>query len=317
MLARVWKLVSQTFVIWGKANASRMSAALTYYTMLSLAPTLMIAIAIAGYVYDNQVVEGEVVEQVTDFTTPEIAQTVAGLIKNAVKPESGLVAGTISICILVFAASGVFTQLYDTFNDIWNVSLDHKNGVLLELQKRLIGIGMVLIIGILLVTALLINSAIAYLSGLMNESYPGAVTWLNLADRGLSYLLLPFVFAAIFWFFPATKIQWRDVWPAGILTACMVGASRYLIGLYLELSTTSEVYGAAGSLVILLIWVYITGLVVFFGASFSHAWSLTFGSRANETSEANAPVEIVATPEAQLPQPIIEETSPLVPTRRS
>jgi membrane protein len=329
MLSRIWQLITRTFQIWASANASRMSAALTYYTMLSLAPTLMIAIAIAGYVYDNKVAESEIIEQVTTITTPEIAKMVAGLITNAVKPESGFVAGTISICVLVFAASGVFTQLYDTFNDIWGVSQDHRNGVLLELQKRLIGIGIVIAIGILLITAILINSAVAYLTTAMNEYYPGAVTWLNLLDRSLSFLLLPFVFTVAFWFFPATKIQLRDVWPAGILTACMVGASRYLIGIYLSVSTTSEVYGAAGSLVILLIWVYITGLVVFFGASFSHAWAQVFGSRSKVAESSIDESEIVSnedeaeitSDEESVKQPAAVEVSspqlPLVPTRRA
>jgi membrane protein len=288
MLQRIWQLIWMTFTIWVDANASRMSAALTYYTMLSLAPLLMIAVAIAGFMFDNRLAESEIVEQVTAVTTPEIAQTVAGLITSASQPETGIVAGTISLCILLFAASGVFTQLYDTFNDIWDVSLDGVNSFLHTVQKRLIGVGMVLVVGVLLVAALVLNSAIAYLNALVEGSYPVAVTWLNLADRSLSFLLMPIIFSLIFWFFPATKIQWRDVWPAGILTACLVASSRYLIAMYLKFSTTSEVYGAAGSLVVLLIWVYMTGLVVFFGASFSHAWAETFGSRSDF---ANGPHE--------------------------
>lgn len=277
MILKFWLLFYRTFQVWSQANASRMSAALTYFTMLSLAPILMMVIAIAGYVYDDQLAESEVVEQVTRVTTPEIAQTVAGLIRNAAHPQSGLVAGTISLCVLTFAASGVFTQLYDTFNDIWGVSHEDTNGFLLELQKRLIGIGMVLLIGLLLISTLLINSMLGYVSDWIDASF-----WLDLIDRGLSYLLLPFLITLMFWFFPATRIKWQDVWPAGVLTALMIGASRYFIDMYLRFSSTSEVYGAAGSLVILLIWVYITGLVVFFGASFSFVWSQLFGSRRNE-----------------------------------
>jgi hypothetical protein len=104
---------------------------------------------------------------------------------------------------------------------------------------------------------------------------------MNLADRSLSYILMPFIFSVMFRFFPSAKIHWSDVWPAGILTALLIVASRKLIGVYLEFSTASEVYGAAGSLVVLLIWVYMTGLVIFFGAAFSHAWADTFGSRSD------------------------------------
>ena len=251
---------------------------MTYYTMLSLAPLLMIAIAIAGFVYEGQMAESEIVEQVSVVTTPEIAQTVAGLIKNTTTPGSGLLASTLSLLVLFYGASGVFSQLYDTFNDIWQVPVESRTGFLHSVQKRLIGVGMVLIAGVLLIGTLGLGSAIAYLNQLV-DGFPRIVGWLNLADRSLSFLLMPFIFSMIFWFVPAAKIQWRDVWPAGVMTACLIAASRYLTDLYLQFSTTSEVYGAAGSLVVLLIWVYMTGLVVFFGASFSHAWSMTFGSR--------------------------------------
>jgi len=275
-----------------------MSAALTFYTMLSLAPLLMIAIAIAGYVYDDQVAQAEVLEQVEMVTSPAIADQVARLIKNAVQPGSGLIAGTISLTILVFAASGVFTQIYETFNDIWNVVPNYKNGILFTIQKRLLGVAMVLLVGVMLTAALILNSAFTYMSTLV-EGYPTIDSWLSLADRGLSFLLMPFIFSLVFWFFPATKIQWSDVWPAGILTAILVGASRYLVGIYLKFSTTSQVYGVSGSLVVLLIWIYILGLVVFFGASFSHAWADTFGSRSDFRGQGKSKSESDETSELE------------------
>ncbi len=288
MFRRVWKLIVTTFVIWGRAKSSRMSAAMTYYTMLSLAPLLMIAIAIAGFVYEGQIAESEIIEQVSVVTTPEIAQTVAGLIKNATSPGSGLLASTLSLVVLFYGASGVFSQLYDTFNDIWQIPFESRTGFLHSIQKRLIGVGMVLTAGVLLIATLGVGSAIAYLNQFVDD-FPRIVGWLNIADRSLSFLLMPFVFAMIFWFVPAAKVHWRDVWPAAVLTALLVAASRYLTDLYLQFSTTSEVYGAAGSLVVLLVWVYMTGLVVFFGASFSHAWSQIFGSRSDKgpTTEPN------------------------------
>jgi membrane protein len=267
-----------------------MAAALTYYTMLSLAPLMMIAIAIAGYFYDDAVAQAELIEQVRTLTNDGVANTVSGLIKNATKPNSGLLAGTISVAILIFGASGVFSQLYDTFNDIWHVPYDSRAGFMFSLQKRLIGIGMVLLAGALLVGTLMLSSAITYLNTMLGGGM--MAYWLNLTDRSLSFLLMPLIFAMIFWFFPSAKIQWHDVWPAGLLTAALVAGSRYLIELYLRFSSTSEVYGAAGSLVVLLVWVYITGMIVFYGASFSHAWATTFGSLSEEEetdSERSAP----------------------------
>ena len=333
MFRRFWKLITLTISIWNDANASRMSAALTYYTMLSLAPTLMIAVAIAGYVYDSKQAQNEIVEQVSLVTTPEIASTVGGLIKDVATPGSGAVAGLISLSVLIFAASGVFTQLYDTFNDIWEVSLEGK-GILFTIQKRLVGVAMVLIVGLMLIGVLVLDSAVTFLNELVAGSYPQLENWLLLADQSVSFLLMPVVFAMMFWFLPSTKVHWGDIWPAAVLTAAMIAASRYLITLYLKFSTTSEVYAASSSLVVLLIWVYMTGLVVFLGAAFSYAWAQVYGSRSefakpdpNAESEgdqatqvgkaakteadsepepeSSAPMAPIANPKQQLPEVVI------------
>ena len=277
MFYRIWKLISLTCSIWIKVNASRMSAALTYFTMLSLAPTLIIAVAIASYIYQPHLIKAEIVQRLSTFTTPDIANYVAGLLENASSPGSGFIAGAVSLSVLLFAASGVFTQLCDTFDDIWDVCLDGK-GFWYSVQKRLVGVGMVIVVVLLLIAALVMESVIAYLQEFAG-GYPQLVTWLGLADRSLSFLLMPVVFAMLFWFLPSTRIQWRDIWPSAVLTAFLVAGSRYLIGFYLKFSTTSEIYAASSTLVVLLIWVYMTSLVVFFGASFSYAWAQVYGSR--------------------------------------
>ena len=286
MIYKIWTLLKSSVTIWKAAQSPRMAAGLTYYTMLSLAPLMMIAIAIAGYFYGDAVAQAELIDQVRSLANDSVANTVSGLIKNATRPNSGLLAGAISVAILLFGASGVFSQLYDTFNDIWHVPYDSRAGFWFSLQKRLIGIGMVLLAGALLVGALMLSSAITYL----NTMFSGDMMayWLNLADRSLSFLLMPLIFSMLFWFFPSTKVQWRDVWPAGLLTAAMVAGSRYIIELYLRFSSTSEVYGAAGSLVVLLIWVYIIGMIVFYGAAFSHAWATTLGSLSDSVPAESA-----------------------------
>ena len=288
MFTKIWQLVFESFKIWSDARASQMAAATTYYAMLSLAPTLMISIAIASYIFDGQLAEAEIIEAIREFTTPEIAQTIAGLIQRANLPQSGVVAGTFSVVIFLLGASGVFSQLYDTFNYIWHVD-GKKQGFWFGIQKRGIGILMVLSVGLLLIGALVLNSFQAYVTELMDGNAI-LLYWLNLADRGVTFLLFPIMFSLLFWFIPATKVRMWDVIPAGILTSMMVLGSRYIIQLYLKFSSTSEVYGAAGSVVVMLIWIYIITMVLFYGASFSHAWSLTFGSRA-EKFAANAAAE--------------------------
>lgn len=270
-----WNLIRLTFETFNRSNASRMSAAMTFYTILSLAPTLMIAVAIAGYIYEDAQVQQEIIDQLAQVADAQTVNTVSGLLRNATQPEAGLVAGTISLLISLLGASGVFSQLYDTFNDIWDVPDERRSGWLFMIQKRLIGIGVVILVGVLLLATLVLNSAIAYLNSLVQDTMPQLEIWLRFADQGLLFLFMPLVFSAIFWFFPAAPVKFRDVWPAGVVTALLVAASRYLVEVYLRFSSTSEVYGAAGSLVVLLVWLYIIGLCLFFGAAFSYAYAQT------------------------------------------
>jgi membrane protein len=264
-----------------------MSAAMTFYTILSLAPMLMIAVAIAGYYYDGPQVQQEIVQQVEQLTDQRTGKVFAGLLKNATQPSSGLVAGTVSLLISLLGASGVFSQLYDTFNDIWDVPSEERSGWWFMVQKRLIGIGVVVFVGVTLLGTLALSSTVAYLESVWSADYPGLVQWLKLADSGLVYLLMPVIFSVMFWFFPAAPVKWRDVWVAGVLTAFMVAGSRYLVAAYLKFSSTSEVYGAAGSVVVLLIWVYIIGLCLFLGASFSHAYATNLGSNSEPPQALN------------------------------
>jgi membrane protein len=304
MFQKIWQLLFGSIRIWSDARASQMAAALTYYAMLSLAPTLMIAIAIAGYLFDDRLAEAEILSVVKQFTTPEIAQTISGLIQRASGPQSGIFASAISVGVLVIGASGVFSQLYDTFNYIWHVD-GKKIGFWFAVRKRGIGISMVLIIGLMLIGALVLNSTLAYVTQQM-EGHPILISWLHFADRSLSFLLLPIVFSTLFWFVPSVKLQLWDVLPAGVVTAVLMAGNRYIIQLYLQFSSTSEVYGAAGSLVVLLIWIYMTSMVVFYGASFSHAWAITYGSR--------TPEKLAATPNVESIEH--ENVEQLVPERR-
>ncbi len=252
---------------------------MTYFAMLSLAPLLMMAIAIAGFVFGDQMAEQEIIERVAQVTDAELAETVGSLIKNAARPESGLIAGSISIAILIFAASGVFSQLHHTFNDIWHVPIEEQTGWWFLLRTRFIGILLVLSAGLILIATMLFSSGLEAFGSWLGEYAPRSVGWFHLTDKALAFVVTPLVLSLIYWLLPATNVEWRDVWLAALLTAVFMYGSRYLIGLYLRFSTTEQVYGAAGSLVVLLIWIYINGLVVFYGAAFSHAWSLEFGSR--------------------------------------
>jgi len=278
MFRRVYQLVYTTIEIWSETNVSRNSAAMTYYAMLSLAPLLLISIALAGLFFCNQQVELEIYAYFHDMASPEVAQTIASLLANTTSTNNTLFASLISMVIMLYGASGVFTQLFDTFNDIWKVPQQRRMGIRFTARKRILGICMVLMVGTLLIGSLALGAVMAYLSQLLDGNYPRLSSWLALIDRGLSFFLLPFVLSLMFWYLPMKKIRWPDVWPAAGLTAGMLAGSRYMIDFYLRLSTAGEVYGAAGSLVLLLVWVYLTGQVIFFGACLSCAWTQHLGS---------------------------------------
>lgn len=289
MVKRIWKLIQTSFIIWARANCSRMAAALTFFTVLSLAPLLVMAIGIAGFVYGDQVAEQEIIQRASEFTSDEIATIIGSLIKNAsLQPESGLIASTVSLAVLLFAATGVFSQLHFTFNEIWQVPIEDRSGWWFVVRSRLAGITLVLVAGVLLLATIILSTALETFGEWWAEFFPNTVRWILVADRGVAFLLTPLVLSVFFWMLPVTKVHWRDVWPAGLLTAGLIALSRFLIGFYLRFSSTSEAYGAAGSLVVLLIWVYVTGMVVFYGAAFSHAWAQVFGSRSGSAESESA-----------------------------
>ncbi len=287
MLKKLWQLFRTTNRTWGRCRASRMSAAMTYFTMLSLAPLLTFAIAIAGYILDSQQARDQIVEQVLFHSNQTVADIVSGLMQNVTRPNSGIIAGSISILILLYAASGVFSQLFDTFEEIWQRPIEKRSGFLFSLKKRGLGVMMVLIAGIMIVGSIVIRSALHYVSEAIAGAYPESLNWLKLADTGISWLGLPLILFLIFWLIPSRLIRWLDVVPAALLTSLLFGLNRYLILAYLKFSKTSEVYGAAGSLVVMLIWIYMTGLVLFYGAAFSRSWALTFGSLREEPGSAD------------------------------
>lgn len=299
MFSRVWRLLSETFRIWGEARSPQMAAALAYYSMLSVAPTLVIATAVAGWIYDEHLVEQKIFDTVSQVTTDEIAQVVADVIGRAQSPEQGFVAGTISVVVLLVAASMVFTQLYDTFNLIWHVDRP-KKGIWFNLRTRLAGIILVLVVGLILIAALILQSIAGQLSHLM-EDYPSLVTWISRTEQQLTLLFMPVLFSLMFWMFPATDIKLTDVIPAGFATAFLVAGSRFFIQLYLGYSSTSEVYGAMGSLAVMLVWIYLLGMLLFLGASFSCAWAHVFGSR------SHTHVRKRSQEEADPDQPIVPE----------
>ena len=251
---------------------------MTYYSMVSLAPLLTFAVAIASFFFDSQAARDQIIEQVELHSSPTVGGIVSGLLDNATRPNSGLIAGAISLAILLYGASGVFSQLYDTFEEIGETPVEERIGFRFTLKQRLLGILMVLIAGLLIVCSIVAGSALNSISEKIAASYPDSLSWLNMAEKFITWLGLPLILFLMFWLIPTRRLKWSDVVPAALLTSLLIALNRFVVVAYLKFSSTSEVYGAAGSLVIMLIWMYLTGLAVFFGAAFAQSWARTFGS---------------------------------------
>lgn len=271
-------VVRDTIEIWSRVKASRMAAGLAYYTMLSLAPLLVIAVAVAGVFYGDQLAQSELLLQIEAVTSPQIADTAAMILRNSAGLSGGIFAGLVSLFVLLFGASGAFSQLYDTMNVIWGVAPDKRLSWQYTLKQRALGILMVIAVGLLLVAALLFGTTVSILNSYVGESLPVLMRWLSWAHASSAVLVLPLIFMVLFRYIPAKPVAWRDVWLGGLLTGALFFLSRAGISLYLRTSTVTTAYGAAGSLVVLLIWVYFSGMILFLGTSFCKAYAEEFGS---------------------------------------
>lgn len=273
------KLLKETFQEWQDDDASSLAASLAYYTSVSLAPLLIIVIAIAGAFFGEEAARGEIVAQMQGLVGTEGARVVETAIKNANQPQISNVASFVSIIVLLFGASGVFVQLQRSLNQIWDVTAKPKQGVKNFLRKRLLSFSAVLGVGFLLLVSLLISAALSALNGYLNDLIPGIDFLWRLLNFVLSLSIITALFAFIFKYLPDVEISWRDVTMGAIITALLFTIGKIALGFYLGRGSFGSVYGAAGSLIILLVWVYYSAQILFFGAEFTQVYAKRYGSR--------------------------------------
>lgn len=288
-------LLKQTGKAWSADNASRMAAALAYYTIFSIAPLLIIAIAIAGYIFGEQAVTGQLFYQISGFVGAQAAGIVQEMVKSAEQSQSGVITSVLGVVALVWAASNLFNQFQQALNTIWHVDAAHTKGVLAFLWQRFVAIAMVIGMGVLMVASLVAITVISALGHVLEEVMPLVVEALPLTDIVASLLLMTLVCMVMFRVLPNTPIAWRDVLGGALLTALLFTFGRYLIGLYLANASYASSFGAAGSLVVLLVWVYYSSQILLFGAEFTKVYAHTYGSRrARETPKTSALATVVA-----------------------
>jgi membrane protein len=276
-------LLKDTIREWQEDGATRLAAALAYYTTFSLAPLLVLVIAIAGLVGGREAAQTQTMAQVQDLLGADGREFVQGMIESASRPTTGWTATLIGAVTLLFGALGVFGELQNSLNTIWEVKPKPARGLLDGVKrfvlKRVASFTMVLGIGFLLLASLVVSAALSALGEYIGARWPVADFWLQLLNFIVSFLVITLLFAMMFKFLPEIKIAWKDVWLGAAVTSGLFTLGKFLIGLYLGRSTVGTTFGAAGSLAILLIWIYYSAQILFFGAEFTQVYANRYGSR--------------------------------------
>ncbi len=264
-------------------NALTLGAALAYYTVFSIAPLLVLVIAMAGLVFGREAAQGEIVTQVEGMLGPAGAETIQSMIERASQPASGVVATLLSVVTMIFGASGVFGQLQGSLNRIWGAETLRRRGVKGQVQRRLLSFSMILGIGFLLLVSLALSAVLAGMHRLLDQWFPVLSDVLPLANFLLSFGIITALFAMIYKLLPDARIEWRDVWLGAAFTALLFTLGKSAIGIYLGRAGVTSVYGAAGSLVLILLWIYYSSQLLFLGAEFTEVYSRRYGSRQRRT----------------------------------
>lgn len=271
-------LMKETVSQWSEDEASRLAASLALYTLLSIAPLLVIAIAVAGLVLGDEAARGQIGGQIASVVGPQAGASIESLVANAKTPSSGIISSVVGIVVGLFGASGVFGELQSALNKIWEVKPRPGRGLRGLIRDRFFSFSMVMGVAFLLLVSLVVSAALATISGFFEGAIELPVLWeaLNvLVNLAVTSLL----FALIFKLVPDVKIAWRDVWVGGVVTALLFSIGRVALGWYVGRSATVSPFGAAGSLVALIVWVYYSAQILFFGAEFAQVYASRYGSR--------------------------------------
>jgi membrane protein len=282
-------LLKATFFEWLDDQAPMLGAALAYYTVFSLAPLLIITIAIAGLVFGAEAAQGQIFDQLRGLLGDASGKAMEEIVQSAsAEPKTGVVATVIGLVTLLFGASGVFGQLQASLNIIWGVQPKPGRGILGIICDRILSFGFILVVGFLLLVSLLLTAAIAFVGKQFGAMVPGTEALIQLLNAILSLAVITLLFAMMFKILPDANIAWRDVWIGAFITALLFTIGKFALGFYLGRSGVASSYGAAGSLIVLLLWVYYSSQIVFFGAEFAQVYANRFGSHVTPSSNAIA-----------------------------
>ena len=289
LLTHFYQLAKQSVSAWIDDYAPSMGAAISYYTVFSIAPLLIIVIAVAGFVWGREAVQGELVGQLTGLIGKEGATGIQALIESANQPTQGLVATVISTLVLIVGATTVFAELQSALDRIWQVpQVPKASGIWATLRTRLLSLGFILGLGFLMLVSLVSSAGIAALGGWAKGLLPGWAALLYVINLVFSVGFTTVLFAMIFKLMPQAQVSWRDVWVGAGVTAVLFEIGKTLISLYIGKSSVTSSFAAAGSLVVLLIWVYYSAQIFLLGAEFTWAYANAHGSRVGHKNNRSA-----------------------------
>lgn len=279
-MKKIWLLIKTTISSWNSNYAQSMGAALAFYTLFSIAPLILIVLSITGYVFGVEAARGEIAAQLQNLMGEEGAKAVQALLQNVNKPEEGIIASIIGVVLLIIGATSVFGELQNSLDRIWHAPERVRiNGLFALLHERILSFGMILVIGFILMVSLVFSAAIAAISQWWSPQFKEWVMLVNMLDIVFSFMMTTAMFALIYKFMPSVKIRWGEVWIGAVITAILFTIGKFLIGLYIGRSAITSGFGAAGSLIALLVWVYYSAQIFLLGAEFTWAYSSIYGSR--------------------------------------
>jgi membrane protein len=278
---RAFGLLAEAWAGWNRDNAPRLGAALSYYTLFSLAPLLVIAIGVAALAFGEEAARGQIFGQLRALVGEQGAGAVQEILASSRQQGgSGVVAGAVALFTLLLGATGAFVELKGALNVIWGAPpAPSAGGILGLVRERLLSLAMVLAVGFLLLVSLVLSAALAAAQEWISGRLPGWETLLWVLDTVVPFLVITALFALLLKYLPDTRVAWRDVWVGAALTAALFTLGKTLIGLYLGRSGVGSTYGAAGSVVVLIVWVYYAAQIFFFGAELTRAYAQRHGSR--------------------------------------
>jgi membrane protein len=279
LLEAVTALFRQAGAAWLADNAPRLGAALAFYTLFSLAPVLIVAVSVAGFVFGEKAAQGEIVRQFQGLMGTQGATAIEAILQSTNRPALGAFATTLGLLAILVGASGAFNELQDALNTIWKVDSRTKSFWTVISRQRLFSLGLVVATGFLLLTSLIVTAALSAAERFVSNLLPISVILLESINFVFSFGVITILFALILKFIPDTSIAWHEVLMGATVTSLLFAVGKVIIGLYLGHSALTSAYGAAASLVIFLIWIYYSAQILLFGAELTHVYALKYGSR--------------------------------------